>query len=292
MKNEEKGILFSILSRSLSISPVLIRLSLYTINPETTNMLQTLFSSVMFVLLFIVLRKTNNFKNIIKNWKGPAIIGLLAFVASLLYTYGILLAGPTTASFVIQFATIFTIFLGIAFLKERFTKLEGFGVLLAVIGLLVMSYENIEIQYLSIIVILGGSLIIAVENIFSKKFLKNENPITLAGGRSMFMFLFFFVFSVLSGRLQTNLTMASLGYTFLAAVTGIFLNFILSFKSLKLIEVSKSVAVGTIGPFFVTIYSFIILSLIPTLNQLLGGILIIIGIISLSLIRKKQQIRA
>lgn len=288
MDDKKKGILFSILSGSLAISPVLFSLSMNSINPETTNLLQTFFASILFVVLFFSLRKTTYFKTIIKNWKMPAVIGFFVFLGGLLYTYGIFYSGPTTASFIIQFTSIFTVLFGLIFLKERFTKLEGLGVVLAIIGLLIMSYSNVKIENLSVLILLVGALFFALSNLFSKIYVKNVNPIALAGGRTMFIFLFFLIFSLLTGKLQTNIPTAILGYGFLAGITGAFLNFILSFKALELIEVSKvSLITSSIGPFSTMIYSFIILSSIPTLNQLLGGTLIVLGIATLILAKGK-----
>lgn len=104
----------------------------------------------------------------------------------------------------------------------------------------------------------------------------------------MFIFLFFLTYSLLTGKLMLAIPALSLVYAFFAAVTGVFLNFILFFKSLQLIEVSVSSAITAIGPLFTALYSLLILALIPTLTELAGGILIITGIALLSL-RKESS---
>lgn len=289
MNNKQKGVLFSVLSSSMSISPVLFRLSLDLINPEMTNLLQTFFASILFLLLFLIFRKSIDVKAIVKNWKGPALIAFFVFIGGLLFTYGIWFSGPTTATFVIQFTTVFTVIFGVVFLKERFTGIESIGIVLAVVGLLVISYENVELQLLSLVILLLGALSFALSNVISKVYVKNVDPIALAGGRSMFIFVFFLAYSLLTGKFIVEIPVMTLGYTFLAAVTGVFLNFILFFKSLELIEVSRSSAITSIGPFFTAAYSFLLLSLIPTSIELLGGVLIIVGIIILSLARGQHQ---
>jgi drug/metabolite transporter (DMT)-like permease len=288
MNDKQRGVVLSLLSSSMGISPVLFRLSMDAISPEMTNLLQTFFASILFALLFLIFRKSIDVKTMIRNWRGPFMIAFFVFIGGLLYTYGILFSGPTTATFVIQYATVFTVILGVVLLKERFTKTESSGIILAIIGLLMISYKSVDIQLFSLAVLLFGALSFALSNIISKVYVENIDPVTLAGGRSLFIFLFFLVYSLLTNKASVDVPIITLGYLFLAAITGVFLNFILFFKSLELIEVSRSTAITSIGPLFTAVYSFIFLSLIPAPNELLGGILIVIGIITLSLTREQH----
>lgn len=288
MNKKQRGVVLSLLSSTLGISPVLFRLSMDEINPEMTNLLQTLFASILFALLFVIFRKSIDVNSMIRYWRGPAMIAFFVFIGGLLYTYGILFSGPTTATFVIQYTTVFTVILGVVFLKERFTRIESFGILLAVVGLLMISYESVEIQLLSLVILLLAAFSFALSNLISKVYVRDVDPVALAGGRSVFIFLFFLVYSLLTSKITVDVSMMTLGYLFLAAITGVFLNFILFFKSLELIEVSRSSAITSIRPLFTAIYSFILLSLIPTPNELLGGVLIVIGIITLSLTREQH----
>jgi len=176
----------------------------------------------------------------------------------------------------------------VVFLKERFSGIESIGIVLAVVGLLMISYVGVEIQLLSLGILLLAALSFALSNIISKVYVKNVDPVALAGGRSMFIFMFFLVYSLLTGKFMVEIPIMSLSYTFLAAITGVFLNFILFFKSLELIEVSRSSAITSMSPFFTAMYSFLILTLIPTFSELLGGILIIIGVVILSLTKAQH----
>jgi len=52
---------------------------------------------------------------------------------------------------------------------------------------------------------------------------------------------------------------------------------------LEIFELSKIAAIRTIEPFITAIFSFIILSIVSTENQIFGGILIVLGVIIISL---------
>jgi drug/metabolite transporter (DMT)-like permease len=287
MNNKQKGILFSILtSISIGLNVVIGKLLVDVVNAETMNVLWFAFASILFIFLFVLSGKRKNFSTILKNWKKIIIISFLVTIGALLWTYGILYAGPTNVAFLIQFTTVFTILLGIIFLKEKFTKLEGFGILIAVIGILFLTYGNIEIKIFSTLIILGAAFCFSLSNFFSKIYVKNIDAVSLAGGRSIFIFLLTLSYSLFAGKLQLNIPTLAFGYAFLGALTGAFLGFILFYKALEVFEISKSMAIRTIEPFLTAIFSFFILSMIPTQNQIGGGVLIVLGIIILSLTKR------
>ena len=153
---------------------------------------------------------------------------------------------------------------------------------------MIISYESVEVQLFSLSILLIGAFSFALSNIISKIYVEDVDPVALAGGRSVFIFMFFLVYSLLTNKATVDVPIITLGYLFLAAITGVFLNFILFFKSLELIEVSRSTAITSIRPLFTAAYSLVFLSLIPTPNEFLGGVLIVIGIITLSLTREQD----
>jgi drug/metabolite transporter (DMT)-like permease len=286
--DKQSGVLFAVLaSLMFGLSPVFVRLVLDFVNVETMNVLFTVFASLCFVVGFGVFRKAAYFRSIIGNWRKVALMSLFSAAGSLLFTYGIFLYGPVNATFLVQFTAVFTILFGVAFFKERFKRLETAGVLMAVAGVFVLAYGNLTLEIVSTLVLLGAALFFASANSLSKAYVKNVNPVALAGGNSMFVFLFVFAFAVLSGKLEMTFPSVTLVYAFLGSVTGVVVSFILFFRALKVFEVSKAATIRTMEPFLTAIFSFIILALTPTANQILGGILIVIGVVTLSLTKEK-----
>jgi drug/metabolite transporter (DMT)-like permease len=268
------------------LSPVFVRLVLDFVNVETMNVLFTVFASLCFAVFFGAFKKVH-FRSILGNWRKVALMSLFSAAGSLLFTYGIFLYGPVNAAFLVQFTAFFTILFGVAFFKERFTWLEAVGVLVAVAGVFLLAYGDLTLEIVSMLVLLGAALLFASANSLSKVYVENVNPVALAGGNSMFVFVFVFVYAVLSGKLETAFPSVTLMYAFLGSVTGVVLSFTLFFKALQVFEVSKAATVRTMEPFLTAIFSFIILALTPTANQLAGGALIVIGVVVLSLTKEK-----
>jgi drug/metabolite transporter (DMT)-like permease len=285
--DKQTGILFAFLaSLMFGVSPVFVRLVLDFVNVETMNVLFTFFASLLFVFAFGAFKKTY-LRSIFRNWRKVALMSMFSAVGTLLFTYGIFLSGPVNAAFLIQFTAVFTIMFGIAFFKERFARIEGIGILLAVAGVFFLAYGNLALEIVSTMVLLGAALLFASANSLSKVYVKHLNPVALAGGNAIFMLLFLFSYTVFSGRLETAFPSATFVYAFLGSVTGVVLSFVLFFKALQFFEVSKAAAIRTIEPFLTAVFSFVILTLTPTVNQLMGGIFIVIGVVTLSLSKER-----
>jgi chloramphenicol-sensitive protein RarD len=284
--DKQRGALFAVsASLMFGLSPVFMRLVLDFVNVETMNVLFTAFASLCFVVLFGALKKAY-FRNVFGNWRKVALMSLFSAAGALLFTYGIFLYGPVNAAFLIQFTTVFTILFGVVFFKERFTKIESAGILAAVVGVFVLAYGNLTLEIVSTLVLLAAALFFASANTLSKAYVRNVNPVALAGGNAMFVLVFVFAFAVLSGRLETAFPSVTLVYAFLGSVTGVVLSFVLFFKALEVFEMSKTATIRTMEPFLTAIFSFIILALTPTVNQLVGGVLIVVGVVALSLTKQ------
>jgi chloramphenicol-sensitive protein RarD len=288
LADKQRGVLFAVsASLMFGLSPVFVRLVLDFVNVETMNVLLTVFASLCFVVAFGVFRKAAYFRSILGNWRRVASMSLFSAAGSLLYTYGIFLYGPVNAAFLVQFTAVFTILFGVLFFKERFTRLEGAGILVAVVGVFILAYGNLSLEVVSTLVLLAAALFFASANTLSKAYVENVNPVALAGGNALFVLLFVFAFAVLTGTLETAFPSVTFVYAFLGAVTGVVLSFVLFFKALKVFEVSKTATIRTIEPFLTAVFSFVILALTPTANQLVGGVLIVIGVATLSLTKGK-----
>ena len=287
MADKQRGVLFAVsASLMFGLSPVFVRLVLDFVNVETMNVLLTVFASLCFVVAFGVFRKAAYFRSILGNWRKMALMSLFSAAGSLLFTYGIFLYGPVNAAFLVQFTAVFTILFGVLFFKERFTRLEGAGILVADVGVFILAYGNLSLEVVSTLVLLAAALFFASANTLSKAYVKNVNPVALAGGNAMFVLLFVFAFAVSTGTLETAFPSVTLVYAFLGSVTGVVLSFVLFFKALKVFEVSKAATIRTMEPFLTAIFSFIILALTPTVNQLVGGVLIVVGVVALSLTKQ------
>jgi chloramphenicol-sensitive protein RarD len=289
MNDEQKGILFTIsASLSLGLNFIFAKLLVDLINVETSNTIWFMFASILYVSFFILKSKTKNFKIIWKMKKEILLVGFLSSIGAIFWMYGIFYAGTNNMSFVFQFNIIFTILLGITFLGDRFKKLEAVGILVAIVGIIILAYNNSEISIFSIAIILTSAFFNSLTNLALKIFVRKTNPIVMAGGRAILIFLIILGYSLTTNKLQTSIPSIAFLYAFLGGLTGAFIGFIFFCKALEKIKISKVMTLRTIEPFLVVIFSFVILLIIPTINQLIGGSIIVIGIIIIILTKGGQ----
>jgi drug/metabolite transporter (DMT)-like permease len=290
MDGKQKGVLFTVLaSLMFGVSPVFIKLVLDYTNIETMNVLFTAFSSLFFVASFVATKKTWHLLIIKSRWRLIALLGIFDASGSLLFAYGVLVSGPISASFIIQFTTVFSILFGVVFLAERLSRREILGVLITLGGLFFLAYGNAQVELISTMAVLAAAVLFATVNLFSKFFVKDIPPVSLAGGRSFFIFMYLTGYALVLGKLQFSVPPTALGYSVLGSVTGIVLSFVLFFKALEVWEISKTAAIRSMEPFLTAVFSFAILALLPKVNQLMGGALIVVGVVILSLTREKTR---
>jgi drug/metabolite transporter (DMT)-like permease len=288
MDNKRKGILFSVAASIMfALNPVFVQLVLHSVNVVTMNVLQTIFATLFFVLVLVAFHGFMPFKDIRSNWRKIGLIGLVTSTFALTYGYGISVSGPTSAAFLLQLSTVFTIIFGIVILKEKFTRIEGVGIVVAVVGVFVLAYGHLSIELLGTMVLVVASLLAALTNLLSKVYIKNIKPVTLASGNSLFVTLFIVAFVGLSGSFQVSIPSETLVYAAVGAMLGVVFSFILFYKALEVYEVSKAVTIKTVEPFLTAVFSFVILALVPNTNQIIGGVMIVLGVIVLTFSKSK-----
>jgi drug/metabolite transporter (DMT)-like permease len=223
-----------------------------------------------------------------KEWLYFALLGFLGITFhQWLQSTGLVTAQASTTAWIVATTPVFMAILGLVFLHEKFDWVQIFGILLAIIGvMLVVSKGNIK-------GLLGGNfgepgdfLIMmsainwAVFSILSRRGLEKHQATWMMFFVMTFGWLFTSLLFVLSGDFQDigNLTWTSLmGIGFL----GIFcsgLAYIAWYDGLKAIPASQLGAFLYLEPLVAVIVAWFILGeyLLPI--SLLGGVIILLGV--------------
>ena len=282
MSDKKKGILFTFLAAiCIASTNVFGKLVLKSVNVETMYTVWFAFSALIFLIFSILTKDIQSLKKIAR--KEFIIIGLLNTASGFLWGYGLLYGGPNNVSFLGELSIVITVLLGIFFLKERIRGWEALGILIALAGAFVIGYHNVTVVEPGLVIILGFAFVQAIQNIYSKTCMKSVNASSLARGRTFFTLLFFGGISLSTGRIQFgSISPQVMVYALIGAFFGAFVGWIAFFKAFAYIEVSKSTSIRSVEPFFTAVFALLILGLVPTANQLIGGALIVIGIIVIS----------
>jgi len=285
---KRKGIFYTIASGSVfSVYPICVRLILESVNIETANILVSMFASLLFLTIFSFKGDCLiHYKSILRNPKQIALLSIVSAVSTLLFTEGILISGPTKATFIMQLVFVFNVLFGTLILKERFLKSEAVGIVIAVFGTFILAYNQMSVEIIGTLMLLAASFLVAITGLLSKVYLRKMNPITLAGGTPLFVLIFLSVYSVSLGKIDISFPMPIVFYAVIAALTGLVLSYIFLFKALQVYDLSKVSGIRTFESFLTVIWAFLVLSQFPTANQLLGGALIVTGVTLLVIAKK------
>lgn len=295
---EKKGIIFALATAFVSgVSIFVNKFAVAGLNPFVFTTMKNLIVAVFLISLIFLLKEFKNLRNLTKKqWLQLAGIGLIGgSIPFLLFFYALKLANPINAGFIHKTLFIWVSIMALFFLKEKLSKgfLAGAVLLLAGNYLIFSQISSFAFPDLLILI---ATLFWAGENVLSKHVLKDLYGRQVAFGRMFFGSLFMLIFLGATNQLQlvAELSIAQIEWILLTAAF-LFLYVFFWYTGLKYIAVHKAAAILLLGQPVTAMLSFLFLGQAISLNQAVGFLLIVLGIVliigfsyALSLIRWKN----
>ncbi len=289
MRSNTKGYVYAFISTFLFACGYIINFFiLQAENTESAAFLVFGMSALMAIVLTGIYFNKKDMKSVRIYWKHMAALGVINGLGSIFWFQTLDSLGPSVSGFLFRFTTIFTIMMGVFFLKERFNKAEAAGMLFIVGGAFIITYADISLAT-GVMLAAFSSLCFAAMGLISKLCLKNVRPMMLNNARIIVIFIVIAVYALLTG----NMRIYSLNSVILASLTAFFVvitGMILYFKAIRCAELSKIALIAALEPLFVLLLSFLILQHVPTLIQMLGGFVIMAGMGVILYYRKKPAV--
>lgn len=220
-------------------------------------------------------------------WQPTAVLVLSNAVAAILFYTEIDLANPSLVSFFGRLRTVYTVLLGVLLLRERLNRQEWIGAGITVLGTLLIAYRGGAVLNLVFLLALVENFLMAVATIAAKSAVKYVSPTVLVGYRGVLISFLIVIYALVSGQWQpvswdTWLVIA------VGALGGPFLGHVMYYAALARIDAGKVAVLAAIQPVFVTLYTALILSTVPTARQAAGGILTVAGVLIVSVARQRS----
>jgi drug/metabolite transporter (DMT)-like permease len=272
-----------------AIEPIFAKLSY-----QNSDFLQTSAIRAIFVTLTALAYATiTNKANLRINKKQLSTLVYIAIVgtlfADLMYFFALTQVPVINAVLIGQMQPIFVVLIGFLILKEdRLTKFDYIGILVMIIsGLLVTTktLENFAAFKLGTfwdLLVLSATVAWATCAIAMRKYLKGMN----AGVVNFYRFLFASIVFVIYLISTSMIYIANIYQVLIGIVVGI--GTILYFEGIKRIKAAQVSALELSAPFFVAILGFFVLGELVTIMQILGILLLFVGIYFLS---KKEELK-
>jgi drug/metabolite transporter (DMT)-like permease len=226
-----------------------------------------------------------------KKVRSILLLGLATGSGMVLAWSGLSLLDPSFASFLWRFSPVLIIILSVFILGERLRLIEAVPIGIMVLGGAMTTYGRWHIVGTGVILTLLGCVAVAVQMLVVKLNVKEIHPNVLVFYRVSLAALFIALWSAMTGKLNFEISAPHLAVTLLGAFLGPCASFLLTFRSYRYWELSRSSIVLTAQPLFVLPMAALVFGTIPTGLELAGGFVILGGAFFLVLLHRAQIIQ-
>jgi len=248
------------------------------------------FGAFLFSLFVLPFFKTqrDEIKNI-GNYKMIFILSsIVTSIGAALWIYSLRSIGLPLTSFLMKAQIVFTLFLGIIFLKEKLNKGEAVGIVITIIGGVIVAYQREGYLILGTITALSAAFFYSVLSFSIKKFASNLNMLTVANLRTLGVSIVVFTYLIILGKFELPKGIDFV-YMALGGLTGAYIAKASQFQSIKLLGITRSTAVMPLESIFVILFSFTIFDELPSAIKLAGGFMIVFGVVFLVIFRGGEE---
>jgi len=249
------------------------------------------FFGAFFFAVFAILLIPNQrleLKNLKKYTKIFIWSSIVTSLGAAFWIFSIRSIGLPLTSFLMKAQTIFSLFLGIAFLGERLNKGETAGVIITLGGAAIVVYQKEFDLIVGTLTALLSAFLYSFLAFLIKRIAQNLNMLTVANLRALGVSIIVFIFLMVTDRFVMP-SFIDIVFMALGGLSGAYIAKASQFQAIKLLDVSRSTAVMPLESIFVIAFSFLIFNELPTPIKLFGGFLIVSGVVLLVIFRGEQN---
>ncbi|BCU69302.1 DMT family transporter [Stygiolobus caldivivus] len=208
--------------------------------------------------------------------KKELIGGLINVGAFMLFlNFGVMYSeNPALSATLIYTQPIFLILLSAIFLRRRASVLQILGTIIAISGA-IYSAGITGFGLGSIISIIGG-LVWAIGTLYYQVFLYSRDIVKLNSFMALISSIFLLPFTPFNYYFK--LSLIGISVAVLIGVTAQAVGFIAWFSSIKTLGPFLSSSLSLLVPALSYVFSYVILGIVPTIQQLLGSAIVLAGI--------------
>ncbi|MDD1765466.1 MAG: EamA family transporter [Methanomassiliicoccales archaeon] len=262
-----------------------VKIGVEHVDPFLFSIMRFLFGSIVLLAVLLLLKRfdTRLFKN--KLLWG---ISLINAVALEFQHFGMTMTSATNAVLLVDIDVVFIALLAVVILAEKITNRIVTGLLLGMIGVVIITTNGdlssvVSGSFVGNAMVFFGGVLWAFYVVYQKKVLVKESDVLMVTGVVILettLFLLPMTFLFAGSYVVDNIGWLSVLYT------GVFctgLAFLLYNTGLKAISATIASVILLLEIVFAMLFAFIVLGETPTIVTAIGGALIIIAIIVISL---------
>lgn len=219
------------------------------------------------------------------HWRFFGAIGVLVAASTVINYAAVSFIDPGTASLLGKTSVLFSLLLGLFWLRERLLPVEIAGALLALSGAFVIGFQPGDYLRFGTLMVLISTFLYALHTAIVKRF---GEEITFG---DFFLFrigsiaFFLFLFAAVRGELVWPTPIGWL-LVIIAGTVDVVISRSLFYLSLRRMPMSIHTIILTLSPVVTILWSLILFGDVPTLTSLIGGALVILGVFSVTARRR------
>jgi drug/metabolite transporter (DMT)-like permease len=180
--------------------------------------------------------------------------------------------------------------LGLLWLRDRLSAGEWAGAAIALVGVIVISFQPGDFLRLGSLFVLASSFLYALHTAVVKRYGEDMDFSSFFLGRIGATTFFLFFFAVSSPDLVWPTWKAWLVLA-LAGLIGIVISRALYYLALRKLQLSNHALILTLSPVVAIIWSILFFDEAPTLQSYQGGALVIVGVMVLAWYQRQRRLQ-
>lgn len=213
-----------------------------------------------------------------QHWKLFSAIGFCIAISTVINYEAVSFIDAGTASMLGKTTLIFGLGFGILWLGDRLSRLQVLGSVIAIAGLVVITFQPGDFLRLGAVMIIGSTFLYALHAALSKRYTQEMDLVNFFFYRLLFTTMVLFVIVAGSGQLGLPPTPTAWLLLILAGTVDVTISRALYYTALRRLNMSIFSIMLTAGPVVAVIWSLLLFNTFPTPQQLIGGIGVLGGV--------------
>ena len=260
--------------------------------PPTTSSFYYMTIATVEIAIFAAVRRQINWRIFRDYAKFFLTIGFLIASATAMSFAAVTYIDPGTASMIARVNTLFALGFGILWLKEKLAYWEKFGALIAVVGVFIIGFQPGGASgqvWLGALLVLGASFSYALHAAIVKRQGGDIDFTNFFLFRMMTSILFLLIFAVARGEMVWPTGWQVWLILLLTATVNVTISRSLYYMALRRFDLSILTILLTLSPVITILWSLALFGEAPSLQGLLGGTAVIVGVILVTMSKRKKQ---
>jgi drug/metabolite transporter (DMT)-like permease len=214
-------------------------------------------------------------------------IGFLAATSTVINYAAVAFVDPGTASLLAKTSILFGVVLGLIWLRERLLTLEWIGGAVAIVGVFIITFQPGDYFRLGSVMVLGSALMYALHAALVKRRVADLNIAEFFLFRLACTAGFLFLFTLGQGTLVWPSGPAWM-ILLMNGTVGAMVGRALYYLALRRLKLTVHSIVLTLSPVVTIGWTVLLFGIVPTAQQLIGGVAVIGGVLMVTVGRLKS----